>query len=196
MIQRVLRRLAPLALGAALALVAAELCLRALAPRAGGFYVWAPGLERTFHPLPGTMPGVEGPSSFRINSIGLRSAEPAAGSDPRILCVGGSTTECLYLDQEETWPALVEKQLGPGAWVGNAGRSGRQTRDHVVQLERLLPLFEGLDRVVLLVGVNDLGLVLGQGERYDPRGLDDPGLREEALRRAFEIVPRSLSEEG
>jgi lysophospholipase L1-like esterase len=194
-IRRILRRLVPLVLGAVLALALAELLLRALAPRTGGFYVWPPGLERTFRPSPGVMPGVAGESRFRINSIGLRGAEPSADADPRILCVGGSTTECLYLDQAEAWPAVVEQRLGGRAWVANAGASGRLTRDHVVQLERLLPLLPGLDRAVLLVGVNDLMLALGQGEAYDPRGLDAPGAREEALRRAFEVLPRSFGRE-
>lgn len=170
--------------------------MRALAPAEGGFYVWTPGLERTLHPTPGVIPGVEGETRFSVNSIGVRGREPEPGARPRVLCVGGSTTECLYLDQTEAWPALLEAELGGEAWVGNAGVSGRLTRDHVVQLEHLLPLLTGLDRVVLLEGVNDLMLVLGQAESYDPRGLDAPGARDEALRRAFEVLPSGLAHEG
>jgi lysophospholipase L1-like esterase len=105
------------------------------------------------------------------------------------LCVGGSTTECLYLDQSEAWPALVQAGLAGDAWVANAGISGRSTRDHLVQLEHLLPQLEPLDRVVLLVGVNDLQLVLGQGRDYDPTALDAPGARRALLPRAFEVLP-------
>jgi lysophospholipase L1-like esterase len=173
-----------------LALVCVELLLRLAAPERAGFFVWPPGMQRTFHPSAGMMPGVEGPSRFLVNSIGLRGREPTPDAHPRILCVGGSTTECLYLDQEESWPVLVERALGSAAWVANAGVSGRLSRDHVLQLEHLLPLLPGLERVVLLLGVNDLMLLLGQGQGYDPRGLEVPEIRAEALERAFEIVPR------
>jgi lysophospholipase L1-like esterase len=183
-----------LGLAGLVALAAAEAALRALAPDARRFCVWPPGLERTFHPDPALMPGIDGTSEFRISSLGLRAREaaPAGAASPRVLAVGGSTTECLYLDQAEAWPALVERGLGSTAWVGNAGVSGRHTRDHVVQLVHLLPEIGALDRIVLLVGVNDLMLVLGQGDAYDPRGLDAPGERERALRRAFAVLPRTL----
>lgn len=181
-----------------LALVLAEAILRIAAPATpgGGLYVWTPGIERSFHPVPGRMQGVAGTSTFRTSSLGLRADELAPDATPKVLAVGGSTTECLYLDQDEAWPALMQERLGPDAWVGNAGVSGRLTRDHVVQLEHLLPALPRLDRVVLLIGVNDLMLVLGQGESYDPRGLDAPGERERAFLRAFDVVPRAQDPAG
>jgi len=193
---RLLRAAAALALSSALALLAAELLLRASAPPRDGFFVWTPGLERTFHPDPARMPGIEGHSTFRIGSHGLRARELTPSDERRVLAVGGSTTECLYLDQGETWPALLEERLGPGAWVANAGVSGRLTRDHVVQMEHLLPALPPLEGVVMLVGVNDLMLVLGKGDAYDPRGLDAPGARERTLPRAFEVLPRELDPVG
>ena len=186
-----------LAAGAGLgAVLAAEVVLRLAAPSRGAFYVWPPGLERTFRPSPGVMPGVEGESRFAINRLGLRGDDPAPDARPRILCVGGSTTECLYLDQEEAWPQGLQAALGAGAWVGNAGVSGRLTRDHVVQLEHLLPQLQGLDRVVLMVGVNDFMLALGQGEAYDPRAMEDPAYRRSLLPRAFEVLPPGFRDEA
>ena len=183
------KRALPALAGVLLATVLAEVALCLVLPPDDAFYVWPPGLERVFRPTPGVMPGVEGESAFRINALGLRGDAPTSASSPRVLCVGGSTTECLYLDQAETWPALLQSELGEAAWVGNAGVSGRLTRDHIVQLEHLLPQLGALDHVVLLVGVNDLMLVLGKGESYDPNALDAPGAREALLPRAFDVLP-------
>ncbi|MEM7311321.1 MAG: GDSL-type esterase/lipase family protein [Planctomycetota bacterium] len=192
---RLLQRLLLALGGLALAALATEGLLRLLLPAQSAFYVWPPGLERTFRPSPGVMPGVEGESLFRINRLGLRGDDPGPSPAPRILCVGGSTTECLYLDQAEAWPQRVQAELGGSAWVGNAGVSGRLTRDHVVQLEYLLPQLGSLDRVVFLVGVNDLMLALGQDADYDPEALSDPAQRLALLPRAFEVLPEEYRSE-
>ncbi len=195
MIRRsIFRRLLVAAAAVVGALVLAEVVVCAAERRNDGFFVWPPGLERTFRPSPGVMPGVSGESRFRINALGLRGDEPPAGASPRVLCVGGSTTECLYLDQTEAWPQLVQAELGGAAWVANAGVSGRLTRDHVVQLEHLLPQLGGVDRVVLLVGVNDLMLALGQGDDYEPDFLAREGARRELLPRAFQVLPARLTD--
>jgi lysophospholipase L1-like esterase len=49
----------------AVALASGELVLRAITPDT--YYVFPPGLERTFRPVPGTMPGISGDSRFLIN---------------------------------------------------------------------------------------------------------------------------------
>ncbi len=133
----------------------------------GSYRIWPPHLETLFRPAPGLMPGIEGESRFRINSRGLRGDEPDPSARYRILVLGGSTAECLYLDQEETWPALVQgllRERAPalGVQVENAGVSGRDTRDHVVQARHLLPQLPDLDCVLLLCGVNDLTLRLSR----------------------------------
>lgn len=188
-------------LSAVAALGGAELCLRRVLPRATRYYVWEPSLERVLHPRPELVPGVRGPSVFRTSSIGLRADELTPAHDVRILAVGGSTTECLLLDQDEAWPELVRGALAErfperGIWVGNAGSSGRHARDHVVQLRHLLPQLGPLDVVVLLVGVNDLMLPLAQGAAFDPGYLDRPGAEGELLRRAFRVLPLAVDERG
>jgi hypothetical protein len=67
------------------------------------YHLRTPYTIRTFRPDPDVMPGVSGSSHYRINSLGIRGDEPALGGQYRTLCVGGSTTECLYLDDTETW---------------------------------------------------------------------------------------------
>jgi lysophospholipase L1-like esterase len=154
----------------------------AAAPR-----IWPPHLRRTFAPRAEWIPGVEGLSRFETSSLGLRGDEPAPG-DYRILALGGSTTECLYLDQEEAWPARVQAILRRGgvpAWVGNGGRSGHSTREHRVQFGSLAEMVEGLDAVLLLAGINDLGLRLAAGEHYDPQAMSQPEAFGRVASRAF-----------
>ncbi|MCZ6596490.1 MAG: GDSL-type esterase/lipase family protein [Planctomycetota bacterium] len=204
-LRRILGRLAAVLVSGCLAALALELYLRLASPADEGYRVWPPHLQATFHPQPEIMPGVEGPSHFRVNARGLRGAEaPDAGGAPvhRVLCVGGSTTECLYLDQEESWPGLLQillisglsAELSAGSedlavHVENAGVSGRTTRDHVVMLRRLLPELGPFDRVILLAGVNDLMLPLTRQADYDPRFLEQPGAEAELLPRAFAVLP-------
>ena len=140
------------------------------------------------------MPGIRGQSRFLTNSRGLRGDEMPEEPSYRILAVGGSTTESLFLDQTETWPHLLQERLSEAApphpvWIGNAGRSGLSTRDHVVQLQYLLPELPSLDAVVFLIGVNDLTLRNLQDSDYDPYFMTREGAEAELLPRAFTVYP-------
>ena len=120
------------------------------------WYVWPPGYScRT---ATSGLAGVAPRGRFTINSLGLRGGEPRHDL-PRILCVGGSTTECFYLDDDKSWPALLEQELtraGHPAQAMNAGRSGLVAADHALLLESL-PEANDADCWVVLCGVNDLG---------------------------------------
>ena len=122
-------------------------------------YVYAPGQVRTFDPDPVVMPGTARPARFTTSREGLRAA-PWDGGAYKILCVGGSTTICTYLDDEAAWPAVLGKRLterggGRRYWVGNAGKSGLDSFHHVELIERL-PEATAVDCIVVLLGVNDL----------------------------------------
>src|SRR5262249_31183039 len=103
-------------------------------------------------------------------------------------------TESLYLDQDKTWPALVEQGLsatadGRQVWVGNAARSGLQTRDHRALLERGFDQFD-VDLVVMLIGANDLRVPLWFGDSHHPQGMEDPDYYGEWLAsRSFMVLP-------
>lgn len=192
--RRLVARLATFALTTAVALALAEVLARQVFPAAAARYVWPPGLERTFEPQPEIMPGISGPSLFRISSVGLRGDEPPRGLAFRIVTVGGSTTECLFLDQDEAWPQLLQYRLDPGlaasqVWVGNAGASGHRTREHVLQIEELVRSEPRPDVIVLLAGVNDLCRRLAQDTAYDPGAMRDPDVRAALVREAFRVVP-------
>jgi hypothetical protein len=135
-------------------LAVGETALRAFGAKT--YYVWPPRLHQELHPSPRIMPGVSGASRFAVSSLGLRGDEISPDRDVRILALGGSTTECLYLDQLEAWPRLLQERLGPRVWVGNAGKSGLHTRHHRLQAETLLDQLPRMAAVIVLTGVNDL----------------------------------------
>jgi lysophospholipase L1-like esterase len=162
---------------AAEAVVACYLYFNPLEPR---FHERTPHMSRVFRPLPGVMPGIQGDSRFTINSMGIRGLEPP-GRDAafRILCIGGSTTECIYLDDQEAWPHLLMQQLqdasaGPKVWVGNAGMSGYTTVEHLKYIQQS-DLMDEIDCIVLLVGANDFLIWLLGELQYHEASRKSPG---------------------
>ena len=176
-----------------LGLAAVELILRKLAPDYE-YLVWAPGIQLVFNPEPGAMPGISRRNRFTTNSSGIRGGEFSADDDYRILALGGSTTECMYLDDSEAWPRVLQRRLNGyqsdvRVWVGNIGRSGHSTRDHILQLDLLVPRYPGIDAVLLLVGANDLLLRLMHDDPNEPQlpeALED---QEKLLLHAFTEFP-------
>lgn len=175
-----------------LALLLGEVVLRIALPfpAQDAYLIWPPNLTRIFLPRPELMPGIFGESRFLTNSRGLRGRESTAQDDTKILCIGGSTTECLYLDQYETWPHLLQTSLAEmkafgRVWVGNAGKSGLTTRHHLVAL-RCLPLEElEVKTAVFLVGVNDLSVFIALGDRFVPWRTNDPETEKKLIEETF-----------
>lgn len=182
------------ACGSLVGLVLLEAGLRIGAPTSDAYHIWPPHLRSTFETDARVILGLEGRNSFRVNSRGLRAEELAAEHDFRVLAFGGSTTECWLLDQSEAWPYLVQELLsealvGREAWVGNAGASGHNSREHVFQVPRLLAAYPETDVALVLVGVNDLGLRLQQDDDYDPLFLDREDIEDDMIPRAFRHYP-------
>lgn len=99
-------------------------------------------------------------ATAHYNSQGVRGRElPPSDDAQRILCLGGSSTEVPYLDDAQTWPAVLERQLdeqaGQKFWVGNAGKTELTTADHLRFLETS-PLPRSSDTLVVMVGMDDL----------------------------------------
>ena len=110
------------------------------------------------------LPGVSPKVTFSINQFGFRNTRMETLRKPkgeiRIFAVGGSTTECLYLDDTDAWPEVLHRALSvkaPGVNVINAGHSGDTTRDHIAQLAQHIVPFQP-NVVLFLVGINDLRL--------------------------------------
>lgn len=176
------------------ALIGGEIGLRLYLPAADKYYVWPPKLHVVFKPAPEVFPGLEGESHFITNSEGIRGDEFSKDDDYRILAIGGSTTESLYLDQREAWPYLLQEQLNNAnrnlkVWVGNVGKSGHSTREHVLQMEYLLAQYPQIDAVIMLIGANDFSLRLNGQPPFDPNYLDSPNKHLQQINRAFAVLP-------
>lgn len=103
------------------------------------------------------------------NSLGFRGPEPPHDFDRRlrILTVGGSTTECLFLSDGKTWTDRMARHIlaiDPTAWVNNAGLDGQSTNGHLVLLRDFVVALKPTI-VIFLVGTNDVGLESANG--YD-----------------------------
>ena len=159
----------------------AEVALRAVECR-DCWYVWPPHLRATLHPSPVLLPGVYGPSTFTTNSWGMRGDPVPRAQAYVVVAMGGSGTECLYQDDLRAWPHVLQQLLSTGGqtrmsvWVGNAGRSGLNSRHNVVQVEKLLREHPHIDAIVMLVGVNDLLYRLAADTTYRSNWEISPGL--------------------
>lgn len=197
-IKRVTPGLITVIISLSLALLVAELVLRVFHPLRE-YCVWPPNLRHVFRPIPGVMPGVAGIKTFSINEMGLRGDPVDRGAQYRILAVGGSTTECLYLDDAEAWPWRLQKILnsenygakaGKRFWVGNAGKSGVRTRHHIVAVEYLLSQQRGIDAVLVMTGANDFGARMSMDSLYRPLPFD-AAERQAAVRQMFALWPHA-----
>lgn len=178
------------------ALVFGEVALRILTPPKKEFMVWPPNMHHVFRPDPTIMPHHGAEARFSSNSKGLRGPELGPDSEARVLAIGGSTTECLYIDQETAWPLRLNKLLATptrAVWSASAGLSGMNSGDHVLHAKFLVPQLPRIDVVVALMGVNDVAVALGTPEKYVAVPADvSPETSEALFRRAFQQVPGRL----
>jgi lysophospholipase L1-like esterase len=134
------------------------------------YYIWLPNLKYVFLPDPKIFPGIKDTSYLEINALGLRGSNEEITDATNILVLGGSATECLYLDQKETWPALIEQYLNEGSNkkynVFNGGRSGITSQHHLAQVQKLLERNQWIDVIIIMEGLNDLQYALSFKEGY------------------------------
>jgi hypothetical protein len=138
--------------------VVAETALRLLLPPCLQNVPWLP-MHCVFD-VGTNLPGITGTVEYTVNNLGVRGpAVRLEEVDLRILCVGGSTTECLYVTDKLSWPWLLQdklsRQLGKKVFVGNAGHAGHIVLNHDFLLTHY-PLAPRFEWVVLLCGWNDL----------------------------------------
>ncbi len=126
------------------------------------------------------LPGISGEIRLTVNLQGLRGPNlRPEEADVSVLCVGGSTTLCLYVSDRDTWPWQLQERLaratGQRVFVGNAGQNAAFVR-HYLHILQHYPPAARFQYVVMLAGVNDLALLLSG--RYVERL---PHVAEEAL---------------
>jgi lysophospholipase L1-like esterase len=149
-------------------LIISEIILRLVS--SNQFYIWTPNLKQYFLPDSTIFTGINDTSFFKINPLGLRGDEKRNDELLNIVTIGGSTTECLYLDQTETWSALLEKDINTNGntkvQVFNGGKSGINSNHHLLQIQKLLENYNWIDIIIVLQGINDLQYALSSGNNY------------------------------
>lgn len=114
--------------------------------------LYAPGMRFVFN-----ADGLykEAPELIQLRTSQDRFIEPqqAAGAKYRVLFLGGSTTESLYVQEKSRWVALLNE---PGAIATyNAGQSGANILDAYYTFKYLEARGDRFDLVVLMTAVND-----------------------------------------
>ncbi len=109
------------------------------------------------------LPGMAGKARFTTNNLGFRGDSlliPKPQDETRVFLVGGSTTECLYLDDSVELGAVTQRHLRQltgdnNIHVYNTGGSGMASDDHIALIAQRLVHLEP-DVVVVFCGINDL----------------------------------------
>lgn len=171
-----------------LSFLAAETMLRWLKSDRKKYFVWQPNLRHTFYPDSTLFHGIKGASLFSINADGVRGQVFKDGNK-RFLCLGGSTTECLYLDDKECWTKLLQDSLsqrfGKPYQVASIGKSGCTTRENYIHLKYFLPQLSKQDGVILMVGLNDMMKRLSRDAMYEQDFRFTPEVEDSFIRTIF-----------
>lgn len=124
------------------------------------WYVYTPNQTYTFEPNPSILYGITGSKKFSTNSSGYRCKKDFNSQTENWICVGGSTTECAYLDDDQTWYALLENKVNAKFRFASIGKSGHISKDHYHYLKHILSEDKNINGVILMCGLNDLVKVL------------------------------------
>jgi lysophospholipase L1-like esterase len=154
------KNLTALLFGLCLAFFLLEIFLRIYNPfpfRLKGDRIILPASESYI--IPNTIfPELDDTIIHHKNSLGFRGPELSGEDEVKIICVGGSTTECCYLSNGDDWPALVSNKLasqGQDVWLNNAGYNGHSSYGHLILVEDALIQLQP-DYLIFLVGLNDM----------------------------------------
>jgi hypothetical protein len=163
MLKRIIKNLLALGVGLFIALVLVEVVLHFYNPfshRVKGNEIVLPS-KQVYKFSNVNIRGLDKEIKHTKNSLGFRGPElPTSAATKRIFCVGGSTTECFYMNDGDDWPAVFSSELAKlrpkqSFWVNNAGLDGHSTRGHIVLLRDHISKLKP-DYLVFLVGCNDL----------------------------------------
>jgi lysophospholipase L1-like esterase len=122
-----------------------------------------PNQDYTFYPDI-VLAGMPQKVKFTTNNFGFRSpylSQPKPSDEFRIFVVGGSTTECFFLDDTNTVTHFLESHLNKAATenkkvtVYNAGKSGDHSYDHIAMISQRIIHLEP-DMIIVFCGINDL----------------------------------------
>jgi len=177
----------------AVAFVLAELLARLWLSKRGKYFVFKPGTTTLMQVDQKTFPDLPIQVRFAINAAGERGGSlPRTWKNTyRVLVAGGSAAECYLLDQEVSWPQVLQSHLNPRAselgatrvHVGSISRSLVPCECLATMLRHALPGYERLDLVILMVGASD---VVNWLEQKTPATLERGRM---GIGRAFDVHP-------
>jgi lysophospholipase L1-like esterase len=119
------------------------------------------------------LPGMKGVTRFTTNNLGFRGDElvsPKPVDELRVFLIGGSSAECLIIDDRDSLDAVIQRTMqervldGKQVRVYNAGFSGDISDDHVAILTQRIVHLQA-DILVVFAGINDLRAAI-QGHDY------------------------------
>ena len=118
-------------------------------------------------------------------------ADSAKNSDLTLAFIGGSTTECMYVDAEKRFPYLVGKSLSNNVNKSqrkvnsiNAGVSGNDSLNSInAYLNKVVPIKP--DIAVLMHNINDLSTLLHEGSYWNNNDFRSPIIYEDKSLKAF-----------
>jgi lysophospholipase L1-like esterase len=129
------------------------------------------GLDRLEISAPGDHSGAPfTPASVEAGRAFVAAVEVDAPAATRLVAVlGDSISDGVgsTMGADRRWPDLLAQRLGPGWGVANQGLSGNRLLNHSVgdnalaRLDRDVLGLPGIDTIILLEGVNDLGVSFG-----------------------------------
>ena len=185
-------------------LLLVELFLRFMYPEPPRitYFLHQPNQVTVFHPLAHIMPGVNYKETrFTINNIGMRGDPLPSDNAFRIIAVGGSSTEALFLDDLDAWPLQMQRRLsaliGYNIWVGNAGKSGLNSFSHVSQIYQNGREIEP-DLILVTAGINDLNQCISGGRsaiRDNHRFFDNPAYVRKYSQHVFSVIRTNTDHE-
>ena len=96
------------------------------------------------------------------NSLGFKGPEPPKdfANWLTIVTVGGSTTECLEIAEDKTWPHQLGVKLQHDfskLWLNNAGFCGHSTYGHYILMHNFIAKLKP-KVAVFLIGINEVGI--------------------------------------
>jgi len=116
--------------------------------------------NKTYHIKNDIIKGLDPEITVTRNSLGFRGPNPPKDLDKylSVVTIGGSTTQCFFLSDDQTWTARFGQHLDQSfnnVWINNAGLDGHSTHGHLVLLEDfIVPLHPKV--AIFLIGANDV----------------------------------------
>jgi len=148
--------------------------------------------------------------NYTTNNVGFRGDSleiPKPAGEMRIFIIGGSTTQCLYIDDAKSMNRVLQTSLretfpGRNIKVYSAAKSGDATAEHLAMLSQRIIQMQP-DMVIVFSGINDLRksiqrydhLHTGAIKQYSPRYLFLAATDFQMGRRMYYLFRRKEKEE-